>query len=253
VANAAVSQADEDGFTPLYIACQNGHLEIVRLLLEASAAINRAPQHGATPLYMACGKGHLDIVRLLLEASASINQAQENGATPLYVACQEGATSTSSGCFSRRARRPAKPATTAPRRCSSRARRATSRSRGCCAAPALQSIKPRRTAPRRCSSRARRATWLECARLLLEANAAVNQARNDGVTPLIMACAEDYLEVVQLLSSYGASRAAVPPLCTPEEIATEEGHADLAAWLVASRDWTPLQHLEGRGVPETSG
>ena len=57
-------------------------------------------------------------------------------------------------------------------------------------------------------------------------------------------------EVAKLLSSYGASRAATP-YGTPEEVATEEGHADLAAWLVASRGWTPLQHLEA--FPETSG
>ena len=47
----------------------------------------------------------------------------------------------------------------------------------------------------------------------------------------------------QAALSYGASRAATP-FGTPEEIATEEGHADLAAWLVASRGWTPLAHLE---------
>ncbi|EOD25194.1 hypothetical protein EMIHUDRAFT_366023, partial [Emiliania huxleyi CCMP1516] len=84
---------------------------------------------------------------------------------------------------------------------------------------------------------------LECARLLLEAGAAVNQACNDGATPLFAACEDGHLEVAKLLSSYGASRAATP-FGTPEEIATEEGHADLAAWLVASRGWTPLAHLE---------
>ena len=41
-----------------------------------------------------------------------------------------------------------------------------------------------------------------------------------------------------------AGERAATPFGTPEEIATEEGHADLAAWLVASRGWTPLQHLE---------
>ena len=61
--------------------------------------------------------------------------------------------------------------------------------------------------------------------------------------PLSMACAEGHLEVVQLLSSYGASRAATP-IGTPEKVANRSGHADLAAWLVASRGWTPLQHLE---------
>ncbi|EOD36593.1 hypothetical protein EMIHUDRAFT_362334, partial [Emiliania huxleyi CCMP1516] len=79
--------------------------------------------------------------------------------------------------------------------------------------------------------------------LLLEAGAAVNQAAEDGVTPLNIACQEGHLEVAKLLSSYGASRAATP-LGTPEENATSAGHADLAAWLVASRGWTPLAHLE---------
>ncbi|EOD25886.1 hypothetical protein EMIHUDRAFT_354174 [Emiliania huxleyi CCMP1516] len=84
---------------------------------------------------------------------------------------------------------------------------------------------------------------LECVRLLLEAGAAIDQARNDGTTPLFAACQNGHLEVAKLLSSYGASRAATP-FGTPEEAATEDGHADLAAWLVASRGWTPLAHLE---------
>ena len=85
---------------------------------------------------------------------------------------------------------------------------------------------------------------LECARLLLEAGAAVSQAKEDGATPLVIACFQGHLEVAKLLSSYGASRAAVPSRGTPEEIANRRGHADLAAWLVASRGWTPLAHLE---------
>eukprot|EP00315_Gephyrocapsa_oceanica_P010788 CAMPEP_0185301168 /NCGR_PEP_ID=MMETSP1363-20130426/12555_1 /TAXON_ID=38817 /ORGANISM="Gephyrocapsa oceanica, Strain RCC1303" /LENGTH=46 /DNA_ID= /DNA_START= /DNA_END= /DNA_ORIENTATION= len=45
--------------------CEEGQLELARLLLEAGAAMNQAPQHGATPLLVACSEGHLDIVRLL--------------------------------------------------------------------------------------------------------------------------------------------------------------------------------------------
>ena len=40
-----------------------------------------------------------------------------------------------------------------------------------------------------------------------------------------------------------ASRA-VAGFGTPEAMANRRGHADLAAWLVASRGWTPLAHLE---------
>ncbi|EOD20203.1 hypothetical protein EMIHUDRAFT_369223, partial [Emiliania huxleyi CCMP1516] len=84
---------------------------------------------------------------------------------------------------------------------------------------------------------------VESARLLLEAGAAIDQADEQGATPLFAACQDGHLEVAKLLSSYGASRAATP-FGTPEEAATEEGHADLAAWLDASRGWTPLAHLE---------
>ncbi|EOD15466.1 hypothetical protein EMIHUDRAFT_370677, partial [Emiliania huxleyi CCMP1516] len=84
---------------------------------------------------------------------------------------------------------------------------------------------------------------LEIARLLLEAGAAIDQADEQGATPLFAACHQGHLEVAKLLSSYGASRAATP-FGTPEEAANSQGHADLAAWLVASRGWTPLAHLE---------
>ena len=85
---------------------------------------------------------------------------------------------------------------------------------------------------------------LEVAQLLIEAGAAIEQPLDDGSTPLLIACHFCHLEVAKLLSSYGASRAAVPHVGTPEEVADRQGHADLAAWLVASRGWTPLAHLE---------
>jgi hypothetical protein len=49
---------------------------------------------------------------------------------------------------------------------------------------------------------------------------------------------------VKLLSSRGASRKAHPQFGTPEEIAERHGHAELAAWLRETADWTPLHHLE---------
>ena len=52
------------------MASQNGHLEVVRLLLEASADKDKAAESGATPLIMASQQGHLETARLLLEASA---------------------------------------------------------------------------------------------------------------------------------------------------------------------------------------
>ena len=81
---------------------------------------------------------------------------------------------------------------------------------------------------------------------LLAANADKNQADNRGRTPLWHACFHGRLSVVQLLSSYGASRtfSRPAPYDTAEHSATHRGHHDIAAFLVRSRNWTALHHLE---------
>jgi hypothetical protein len=87
----------------------------------------------------------------------------------------------------------------------------------------------------------------EIASKLLAAKANVDQADSDGNTPMLLACFHGDFRFVQLLSSYGASRnfpGVDAPYDTAEGIATEEGHHEVAAWLVTSRFWTPLHHLE---------
>ncbi|PMD55239.1 ankyrin, partial [Hyaloscypha bicolor E] len=53
--------------TPLYRASMNGHVDIVKLLLEKGADVNAADRDGQTPLYRAFANRHVDIVKLLLE------------------------------------------------------------------------------------------------------------------------------------------------------------------------------------------
>ena len=63
----------DDGATPLYIACQNGHTSIVEALLGRDADVNKATTDtGATPLYMACYNGHTSIVEALLGRDADV-------------------------------------------------------------------------------------------------------------------------------------------------------------------------------------
>jgi len=77
-------------WTPLHFACQKGHVDTVRLLLEQCADVNRATESGATPLYIACSKGHVDVARLLLDNGADANRPTEDGRTPLLIAGQKG-------------------------------------------------------------------------------------------------------------------------------------------------------------------
>ena len=80
---------------------------------------------------------------------------------------------------------------------------------------------------------------------LLDANPElVNQGRPD---PIYMALHFGEFGIVRVLSSYGASRLisfAANQFETLANIATRLGHHELAAWLAATRNWTPLHHLE---------
>lgn len=71
------------GETLLITAAVNGHLEIVKLLVENNWIIDYSSD-GITPLYAAARNGHLEVVKYLLEKGARINArhvttAQDNG------------------------------------------------------------------------------------------------------------------------------------------------------------------------------
>ena len=76
------------GNVPLQVAARNGHLEVVRLLLEAG--VDKDAGNGATALISAAGNGHLEVVQLLLEAGADKDAAMTDGATCLHYAAGYG-------------------------------------------------------------------------------------------------------------------------------------------------------------------
>ena len=81
---------DNNGASPLFAACQEGHTEVVRALLSAGAKIDLRRSGGMAPLHVACGRGHTEVVRTMLPARAKVNLQTEEGASPLHVACQGG-------------------------------------------------------------------------------------------------------------------------------------------------------------------
>eukprot|EP00937_MAST-01D_sp_MAST-1D-sp2_P008267 g8267.t1 len=67
-AGTPVDHVDTLGSTALHKACANGHVEIVRALIEGGAS-HFANASGNTPLHWAVQNGHLDVVKSLLDAS----------------------------------------------------------------------------------------------------------------------------------------------------------------------------------------
>uniref|UniRef100_A0A8C8IJT7 Ankyrin-2-like n=1 Tax=Oncorhynchus tshawytscha TaxID=74940 RepID=A0A8C8IJT7_ONCTS len=118
-----------DGFTPLAIALQQGHNQVVSVLLEndtkgkvrlpalhiaarkddtKSAAlllqndhnadvqskmmVNRTTESGFTPLHIAAHYGNVNVSTLLLNRGAAVDFTARNGITPLHVASKRGNT-----------------------------------------------------------------------------------------------------------------------------------------------------------------
>ena len=84
--------------TPLIIAAHNGHLNSVKILLGYGAdieargtlKIGNEVAEGCTPLWGAAAADHLAVVKLLLEQNADVDSKTSTGSTPLRVAAHEG-------------------------------------------------------------------------------------------------------------------------------------------------------------------
>ena len=161
---------------------------------------------GATPLYAAACGGSLRCAKLLCEAGAKIDARTQNDASPLLVSCQVRA-------------------------------RHSARSTG-------------RTAPARSTS-----ATAQRPRGTSEAPHVVPQHIS---APPPLAPQNGHMGVAMLLSSYGAPRdvicttysgvdacsAATPASSDAEALAEEGGHTELLRWLVESRRYSPLHHVQ---------
>ncbi len=65
----SVNKSADDGTTPLFVASQEGHTELVSLLIESGASVNLARDDNASPLFIACHEGHLDVIHILMQVS----------------------------------------------------------------------------------------------------------------------------------------------------------------------------------------
>ena len=74
----------------LNLAAQNGHVEVVKLLLEAGAEIDAANLGGSTALHLAAVNGCTGVVRLLLAAGADQNLTDQRGDRPMDFAIEQG-------------------------------------------------------------------------------------------------------------------------------------------------------------------
>ncbi len=79
-----INTPNEEGQTPLHLACNEGHLEAAKALLELKADVNskNRKRYGVTPLHLAAHSGSSDLVLLLLQRGADIDATKTNSQYP---------------------------------------------------------------------------------------------------------------------------------------------------------------------------
>ncbi|CAG2223300.1 unnamed protein product [Mytilus edulis] len=94
--NSNVDLCDSNGFTPLIESCSNNNTSIIQLLLthkpNIDAQIYDGGRRNNTGFY-ACEVGHEDVVRLLLDKGAHTQICRFDGKSPLDSATDNGHTS----------------------------------------------------------------------------------------------------------------------------------------------------------------
>lgn len=77
--------------TALTYACENGHTDVAEVLLIYGAELEHESEGGRTPLMKSCRAGHICTIKFLISKGADVNrQSTNNDHTPLSLACAGG-------------------------------------------------------------------------------------------------------------------------------------------------------------------
>ncbi|XP_056654893.1 85/88 kDa calcium-independent phospholipase A2 isoform X4 [Monodelphis domestica] len=206
IINCANNKENEEGCTPLHLACRKGDGEsLVELVQYCHARMDVTDNNGETAFHYAVQGDNPQVLQLLgKNPSAGLNQVNNKGQTPLHLACQLGKPEMVRVLLLCNARsnvvgQHGFPIHTAMKFCQ----------RGCAEmilnmdATQIHSKDPRYGGiPLHWAKNA------EMARILLNRGCEVNNISNSGDTPLHVAVMRDRFDCVMVMLTYGANAGA---------------------------------------------
>lgn len=79
-----------DNWSALHLACNEGHFEVIKLLIEHGSDIEAKTSMERRPLHFVAMKGYYEILMLLIENNCFINAQDMDFCTPLHHASERG-------------------------------------------------------------------------------------------------------------------------------------------------------------------
>jgi len=86
----AVNYQNKAGWSPLLVAAKEGHLEIMKVLIDYHARLDIFDEAGKTALHISAEYGHLELIELLMEKKAYANAKSKIGLTAIHFASANG-------------------------------------------------------------------------------------------------------------------------------------------------------------------
>lgn len=196
---ANVNFKDNANWTPLHEAANNGRFEIAEYLIQCGAEINVRGYGLDTPLHDACQSGSAQCVQLLVDAGADVFALNEKNQRPIDLCTSE--------------------------RCKALVTKKMKK---------LDGVMKRDSTGKTLLHDACLKDQCERARDLIRNGADVNAQDNHKATPLHLACAKGYLNIVKLLLEQGAlvNQIGTDMGETPLHQASRHGHEDVVRYLI---------------------
>ena len=87
-----IKEVDNEGKSPLHLACQHGHLTVVQLILQSQQyfkdVLEAGDKKGNTSLHLACMGGKKSIVKELIMKGVNAKTTNVDRRTPLHLAAK---------------------------------------------------------------------------------------------------------------------------------------------------------------------
>jgi ankyrin repeat protein/predicted DNA-binding WGR domain protein len=81
---------DRQGYSAIHLAAENGHTEVIKVLIEAGVKVALGGPDRKTALHIAAARGDLEMVQFLVENNAKVTVKDKMKRSPLVLACKNG-------------------------------------------------------------------------------------------------------------------------------------------------------------------